>query len=147
MTSDRHIALRLLAQAAIPLAVLVGIAMTSPMGFGQGGPIASALMICLGAGLYALVFGFAALADAIPGWLIWVVITASVWAMLACVLAQPEDMAAWARQFGLSDEDKPAAFAAQVFGSAAMIAILGAGLVMLQAIGGRAQPLLLEDGA
>lgn len=146
MTSDRHIVLRLLAQAVIPLAVLVGIAMASPLGFGQGGPIAAALMICLGAGLYALVFGFAALADAIPGWLIALVITASLCVMLACVLARPEDFVAFARQLGLSEGGAPAAFAAQMFGSAAMLAILGAGLAMLQAIGGRAQPLLLEDG-
>lgn len=146
MTSDRHIALRLLAQALIPLAVLVGIAIASPLGFGQGGPIAAALMICLGLGLYALMFGFAALADAIPDWLIAAMIVASVLIMLAIVLARPEDMAVFAQRFGHSARDAPAAFAAQMFGSAAMLAILGAGLAMLQAIGGRAQPLPMEDG-
>ncbi len=95
MTSDRHVVLRILAQAATPLTFLIGLA--------------------------------------------------SAAFLLAVVLASPQQAQAWLVRLGLASEIAPAALAAQAFGVAAVACIVSAGVLMLQAIGARAQPLSIED--
>lgn len=146
MTSDRHVVLRILAQAATPLTFLIGLASAAPMGFGLGGPVAAGLMICLGAGVYGLVFGFPALAKAAPPWAMGVMLAGAAAFLLAVVLASPQQSQAWLVRLGLASEIAPAALAAQAFGVAAVACIVSAGVLMLQAIGARAQPLSIEDG-
>lgn len=135
----------MLAQAAVPLAFLLGLASGSPIGFGLGGPIAAALMMSLGAGVYALVFGFPALAKAAPPWAMGLFLTGALALALGIVLASPEQVGATFSGFGKSAELSPAARAAQAFAMAAAAVIVSACVLMLQAIGARAQPLPIED--
>lgn len=145
MKSDRHIALRILVQGATPLALLLGIFIAGPTGFGLGGPIAAGLMISVAIGLFALVFGFPALARAAPLWAMTLLIGLALAAALAAVLIPPEAAAVALERLGVGADEARAAIIAQAFGIAAGALIVGAALVMLQAIGARAQPLTLED--
>lgn len=145
MTADRHIALRILVQAATPLALLIALSVAAPMGFGLGGPIAAGLMISLAIGLYALVFGFPALAKAAPPWILALLIAGAMAVMVGTALAPPASVLALLARFGESGEAPRAAIVAQAFGIAAVTAIVSASVLMLQAVGARAQPLVMED--
>lgn len=145
MISDRHVVLRILSQAAVPLAFLLGLAGASQMGFGLGGPIAAALMISLGMGVYGLVFGFPALAKALPPWAMTLFLAGALLGVLVISLASPGQVSASFSRIGFSADAAPIARTAQAIGMAAAAAILCACVLMLQAIGARAQPLAVMD--
>jgi len=143
MMRDRHAVLRIATQALVPVLLLAGAVSLARMGQGLGGPAAAGLIVAAALALYALVFGFSALARALPPLAMRLLAGLALALLLGASLIGPQDLEAW-----LGSAASPLRLRhalAEAAGAALALLVTCALAAMLQAIGARARPLEREE--
>lgn len=141
MMRDRHAVLRLGAQALTPVLLLsaaMGLARTSG---GLGGPVASGLTLATALLLFALVFGFRALARVLPPLVLRALTALGLAMLLAQSVISPPAVEAWLPQAQALSPIEVRRALSEAGGGGMALLVACSVLQIAQAIGARVRPL------